>query len=63
MSDLKGRIEALMTAVRVEVEGGSGQKGTYGTGIDLESKPLMARGEDGEYEDTRNLDNKGILQK
>lgn len=35
----------------------------YGTGLDLESKPLMARGEDGEYDDTRNVDNRGLLEK
>ena len=35
----------------------------YGTGFDLESKPLVARGEDGEYEDTKALDNRGLLTK
>ena len=35
----------------------------FGTGLDLESKPLVARGEDGEYEDTRGLDNRGLLSK
>ena len=35
----------------------------YSKDVDLEARPLVKRGEDGEYEDTRNLNNKQILKK
>lgn len=31
--------------------------------VDLEAKPLIKRGEDGEYEDTRGKGNKELLMK
>lgn len=62
-------MEELRTQVRSLLEAGT----ATGTGIntyggnaanpDLEARPLMQRGEDGEYEETRGKDNRQILTK
>lgn len=63
-------MELLSTEVRSILDPGNGSSGTgnaYNTGYsgninndgnDLESKPLMVRGEDGEYDATRGKDNR-----
>jgi len=65
---MKGKLEEARTKVRSLLDGGNATAATglgintYGGGsTDLEAKPLMQRGEDGEYEDTRGKDNRQIL--
>lgn len=61
-------MEELQTTVRVAVDGDTGVNGSDGDSHrggmrsnDLEARPLV-KGEDGEYEDTRNMDNRQVLQ-
>lgn len=65
ISALKQRTDELAIQIRLtlEVGGKDTSKSGFspnnaGNGVDLEAKPLMKRGEDGEYEDTRNLNNR-----
>ena len=64
---MKQRTEELTIQIRMAL---GGQKETggitntdAGKAIDLEARPLMQRDEDGEYADTKQLNNKQILKK
>jgi len=59
---MKSRTDALDVQVRVALDSTGGKQGNYMSeatkAVDLESRPLMKRGEDGEYEETRGKDNR-----
>jgi hypothetical protein len=72
VNDIKDRTEQLAIQIRIAVEGPGNTKtdlgvnkngGNTNIGDDIESRPLVARGEDGEYEDTRGINNRQVLQK
>ena len=66
VNDIKDRTEQLAIKIRVAIEGPGSTKADVGItrtgntnmGGDIENRPLVTRGEDGEYEDTRGQNNR-----
>ena len=61
---LKKKLELSITAVKSLIDGPNSSVDTQQTRTgDIESQPLVKRGADGEYDDTRGVENQQLLQK
>jgi hypothetical protein len=59
MEELRTKVRSLLDVGNTATNTGIN---TYGGGsTDLEARPLMQKGEDGEYEETRGQDNRQVL--